>query len=52
MRDEEGPDSCNNERGTDKPGVGGVKEKESTGLGDLLHLGLVAQESREETRAI
>lgn len=31
----------NNEKGMDKPNIGGTKEKELTSLGDLLNLELV-----------
>lgn len=42
MRDEESSNLCNNEKEINKPGAEDIKEKESTGLGDLLYLGLVA----------
>lgn len=42
VRDKESSNLCNYEKEINKRGVEGIKEKESTGLGDLLYLGLVA----------
>lgn len=52
VSNEEGSNSFNNEKGMDKTGIGGIKEKESIGPEDLLHLGSVASESREERRGV
>lgn len=41
VRAKEGTNSSNNEKGMDKPNIGGTKEKELTSFGDLLNLELV-----------